>query len=111
MSSKYPLSALLMEFSEQLRHSGVRPDVRWTPRNANCEADRLANGDTSGFDPSLRLRVLPPSGGWFILDEALELGEAAAVEKKKYRADFGRKRQVKEKRKRPEDKLRIKDPW
>ena len=28
MSSKYPLSALLMEFGEQLRHSGVRPDVR-----------------------------------------------------------------------------------
>ena len=27
MSSKYPRSALLMEFGEQLRHSGVRPDV------------------------------------------------------------------------------------
>ena len=31
MSSKYPLSALLMEFGEQLRRSGVRPDVRWAP--------------------------------------------------------------------------------
>ena len=31
MSSKYPLSALLMEFGEQLRHSGVRPDARWAP--------------------------------------------------------------------------------
>ena len=48
MSSKYPLSALLMEFSEQLRHSGVRPDVRWTPREANCEAGRLANGTHRG---------------------------------------------------------------
>ena len=27
-SSKYQLSALLMEFGEQLRRSGVRPDVR-----------------------------------------------------------------------------------
>ena len=32
MSSKYPLSALLMEFGEQLRRSGVRPDERWAPR-------------------------------------------------------------------------------
>ena len=62
MSIKCPLSALLMEFSEQLRHSGVRPNVRWTPREANCEADRLANRDTALFDPSLRLRVLPPVG-------------------------------------------------
>ena len=29
MSSKDLLSALLLKFSEQLRHSGVRPDVRW----------------------------------------------------------------------------------
>ena len=28
MSSKYPLPALLMEFGEQLRHSGVRPGHR-----------------------------------------------------------------------------------
>ena len=51
MSSKYPLSALLMEFGEQLRRSGVRPEVRWAPREANREADRLANGDSSGFSP------------------------------------------------------------
>ena len=57
MSSKYPLSALLMEFGEQLRHSGVGPDVRWS-RETNREADRPANGDSSGFSPAFRLRVL-----------------------------------------------------
>ena len=72
MSSKYPLSALLMEFGEQLRHSEVRPDVRWAPREANREADRL--------------RVIPPVGRWFILDETLVLGETAENEKKKYQA-------------------------
>ena len=50
MSSKYPLSAL--QFGEQLRHSGVRPDARWSPREANREADRLANGDSLGFSPA-----------------------------------------------------------
>ena len=62
MSSKYQLSALLMEFGEQLRGSGVRPEVRWAPREANREADRLANGDSSGFNPALRLRVI--TTGW-----------------------------------------------
>ena len=99
MTSKYRLSALLMELSEQLRHSGMRPDVRWAPREANCEADRLANGDTAGFDPSLRLHVLPPVGGWFLLDDALAMGAEAW------------KRQVKGKRKKPEDRLRLKGPW
>ena len=89
MSSKYPLSALLMEFGEQLRRSGVRPDVRWAPREVNREADRLANGDSSGFNPALRLRVLPPVGGWIILDEALVLGETAENEKRKFLAEAG----------------------
>ena len=94
MSSKYLLSALLMEFGEQLRHSGVRG----APRG-------------SGFNPVLRLRVIPPVGRWFILDEALVLGEAAENEKKKHQAEDGSKRQVKGKRKKPEDRLRLKDPW
>ena len=39
MTSRYPLSALLMEFSEQLRHTGVRPEVDGLPRETNAEAD------------------------------------------------------------------------
>ena len=111
MSSKYPLSALLMEFGEQLQHSGVRPEVRWAPREVNREADRLAIGDASGFNPVLRLRLIPPVGRWFILDEASVLGEAAENEKKKHQAEDGSKRHVKGKRKKPEDRLRLKDPW
>ena len=111
MSSKYPLSALLMEFGVQLRRSGVRPDVRWAPREANREADRLANGDSSGFNPALRLRVLPPVGGWILIDEALVLGETAENEKRKYLVEAGSLRQVRNKRKKPEDRLRLKDPW
>ena len=84
MSSKHPLSALLVEFSGSCDIQGVRPDVRWAPREANCEADRLANGDSALFDPSLRLRVLSPVGGWFSLDDALALGAEAEEEKQRY---------------------------
>ena len=111
MSSKYPLLALLTEFGEQLRQSGFRPDVRWAPREANREADRLANGDGTGFEPALRLRVQPPLGGCFILDDALALGAEAEDEKQRYRAESGWNRQVKGKGKKPEDRLRLKDPW
>ena len=99
VSSKYPLSALLVDFGEQLRRSGVRPDVRWAPGEVNREADRLANGDSSGFNPAPRLRVLPPAGGWILLDEALVLGETAENEKRKFLAEAGSRRQVRGKMK------------
>ena len=63
MSSKFPLSALLMEFGEQLRYSGARPDVWWAPRETNCEADRLANGDTA--PSSTHCSSLQPVAGLF----------------------------------------------
>ena len=77
----------------------------------NREADRLANGDSSGFNPALRLRVLPAVGGWILLDEALVLGETAENEKRQFLAEGGSRRQVRGKRKKPEDRLRLKDPW
>ena len=85
--------------------------MRWAPREANREADRLPNGDSSGFNFALRLRVLPPVGRWILLDDALVLGETAENEKRKYPAETGSTMQVKGKRKKPEDRLRLKDPW
>ena len=64
--------------SHQLRHSVIIPDVQWAPREANSEADRLAEGCADGFDPSLRItqylsRCAP--------DDALAMGEDAENEK------------------------------
>ena len=113
MTNRYPLSALLMEFSEQLRHTGIRPEVRWAPRETNAEADRLANGDSASFSQSLRVRVLPLQPPWYVLNEALEMGAQAEEQKKEHRAqqgpgDFHQRRGRKRK---PEEKLRIVDPW
>ena len=113
MTNRYPLSALLMEFSEQLRHTGIRPEVRWAPRETNAEADRLANGDSSGFSQSHRVRVLPLQPPWYVLNEALEMGAQAEEQKKEHRAKRGpgyfyERRRGKRKL---EEKLRIVDPW
>ena len=57
IASRYPLSALLKNFSEQFLHTGIRPGVGWSPRETNAAKDRLANDDSTCFSPSLRVRV------------------------------------------------------
>ena len=64
IASRYPLSALLKNFSEQFLHTGIRPGVGWSPRETNPAKDRLANGDSTCFSPSLRVRVFPLRPPW-----------------------------------------------
>ena len=74
-SSKYPLCILAMELSALLESKGQRLLLRWAPREVNAEADRLANGNCSGFDPLKRVWVDVRSGPWLVLDKLLELGK------------------------------------
>ena len=43
-----------MELASHMKHEKMKASVSWAPREVNREADRLANGDTTGFDPNLR---------------------------------------------------------
>ena len=96
MTTRFPASAVLMELSEHMRGMSQKVLVEWTPREGNQEADRLANGDATGFSNSNEVKLGPGHMNWLILDEALELG---------------RHRCLKGKRKRPEDRLKLADPW
>ena len=65
---------------------GQKTTVKWTPRNANREADSLANGDTSEFDPALEVVFRKDRLQWRVLTEALEMArqaEAAVAEAKR----------------------------
>ena len=42
----------------------LRSVVEWAPREANKEADKLANGNTEDFDPSLRIEVSASTLCW-----------------------------------------------
>ena len=64
-----------------------------------------------GLQPCASSAGVAAVGRWIILDEALVLGETAENEKRKYLAEAGSRRQVRGKRKKPEDRLRLKDPW
>jgi len=118
MTTRFPLSAILMELSEQMRVHGQRAEVNWSPREANKEADHLANGDFALFDEALRIPTTAESLRWFILDDALREGRNAEAErvhdkeKKKLRSDDARVEFVARRvKRRPEDKLKFTDPW
>ena len=49
MTTKFTASALLMELSCYMKNMSFRTVVEWAPREANKEADSLANGVFDGF--------------------------------------------------------------
>ena len=76
MSTKFPASAVLMELATYTKKMGTKVLVEWTPRAGNREADALANGDISLFDPRRRVQ-LESDVQWEILDQALRSGREA----------------------------------
>ena len=44
-----------MELACFLKRMSIKAVVDWAPRTANYEADELANGNTSRFDPAKRI--------------------------------------------------------
>ena len=113
MSNKYPSSAVVMELACYLKRMGIKAVVDWAPRTANYEADELANGNTSRFDPSKRLFFKASDVLWDILPEALQRGRE--MESECQRALAGGRvrpdRTRKQKKRKLEDRLRVKDPW
>ena len=75
LSTKFPLTILLIELSEQLRKRGLELHLEWTPRNNNQEADDLTNENFSKFSEALRIQVEPPSIPWIVLPELMESGQ------------------------------------
>ena len=112
MTTRYPSSALVMELAAEMKKSSVKAQVEWTPREFNREADALANGDSSQFSPSLELRVEPHTLKWHVLDRALAMGlEAEKAHDRVKRRGCLPDRTQKQKRRKPEDRLKAKDPW
>ena len=101
-----------MELAVFMKKESIKASVQSAPRTANKEADALANGRTEAFSPVNERSVDPSAMNWVILDRALDLGRRAEEEVRSYRAagrDAGRG--VKLRRRKPEDRLRVRDPW
>ena len=71
MSTKFPLTILLMELSEEMREQQVVLDLNWKPREMDQEADDLSNMKTGDFSPEHRLRAGPDTISFLVLDELM----------------------------------------
>ena len=49
-----------------LTENAITATVQWTTREANQEADALANGDTDGFDPRPSCQIIPADIVWIM---------------------------------------------
>ena len=72
LSTKWPLTSLLLELSEQLRVRSLDLHLLWRRRDTNTEADSITNGDFSLFDPALRVPCDPATLPWKVLPEVME---------------------------------------
>ena len=69
LSTKYPLTILVMELSEQLRQRKASLELRWLSREKNTEADELTNCIYTSFKESLRVALVPSELRFLVLNE------------------------------------------
>eukprot|EP00435_Cladocopium_sp_Y103_P016869 s1943_g4.t1 len=75
MSTKFPLTILLIELAEELRMQDRRMDLEWVRREENTEADDLSNGNCEEFDAAMRVDFKGNCEDWLILDKVQMRGE------------------------------------
>lgn len=72
MSTKFPLTLLIMELSETLRMSQCELSLDWIAREHNELADDLTNNKFEKFVDAPRIRWKPDREEWFVLDKFLK---------------------------------------
>ncbi len=108
-SNKFPLCAIVMELSAQLEARSQRLELLWVPREANVEADDLANGRTDAFDPMKRINIDLAAQNWLVLNGLLEAGQQYDNERRA-RQTLPRA-QAPKRVKRMGQSFRFTDPW
>lgn len=71
-STKWPITTLLVELSEQLRKRRAILDLSWIPRDENQFADQLTNDDFTSFSEHLRIPVKLQDIKWLALPQLME---------------------------------------
>ena len=99
MSTKFPITLLVIEVSETLKKRGATADLKWIKREENQEADDLTNEDFGKFSETLRRRITKETCPWEVLDELLPESEALYREVQAFKEE-----KKEEKKKRSEEK-------
>ena len=115
MSSKFPLNAVLCELAVEAHLLGLPLQVGWIPREQNVEADALSNLVFAGFRPELRIQADLTDLSWHVLPKLFKFGEdlfrevADAKEQRKRMQPEAEP--VRARKRRPDEKLKMTDPW
>jgi hypothetical protein len=95
MSTKWPLTILLLELVEQLRNRKVELYLQWIQRDLNVEADALTNDDYSAFDNSKRVEVVGKTIPWVVLPKVMAESQLVYEEMMRTRGEPCKRRGVK----------------
>ena len=71
MSTKYPLTLLVMELSETLRARCCELNLQWIPREKNQLADDLTNEKFDHFPAGCRIHWIGGDTKWLVLDRTI----------------------------------------
>ena len=107
MSTKFPLTLLVMELSETLRTRNCFINLEWVPREHNQLADDLTNEKFDNFPGDARIRWDGSEAKWCILQQLLEKSKEFLENLQKAREKKTAETSV---RKNPLKRKRL-DPW
>ena len=93
MSTKFPLTLLIMELAEEMREKDLKLDLEWIKRDFNTDADDLSNGEWKNFDESMRIHLGPDGAEWKVLGELMKRGEDLYKEIAEFKEEKKRSKQ------------------
>ncbi|CAK8991364.1 unnamed protein product [Durusdinium trenchii] len=87
LSTKYPVTLLVIEVAETLRRCDAFATLTWVRRDGNELADALTNEDFSAFDHQRREAVEEGGLQWHVMDELLRGSEVLFNEIKEHKKE------------------------
>eukprot|EP00438_Fugacium_kawagutii_P016035 Skav225114 [mRNA] locus=scaffold1459:76340:77299:+ [translate_table: standard] len=85
MSTKFPITLLVIEMGETLRLSDATADLIWVRRDENQEADDLTNEEFKKFAMEKRILVTEENCRWVVLDKLLPMSERLYTELQEFK--------------------------
>ena len=87
MSTKFPLTVLVMGLSESLRLGNCYLALDWLRRDKNQLADDLSNMKFDCLDMELRVRWIPQEQKWHVLTRFLQHAKEFHEERQKRKSE------------------------
>lgn len=85
LSTKYPVTVLVIEVAETLRRLDAFATLTWVRRDGNVLADALTNKDFSSFDIKHRETIDEAGLQWYVMDGLLKGSEELFNEIKEHK--------------------------